>query len=66
MNDRGIIASYLLSPLAKIFNPENTSQFKLVKDPSSNRVSDLKINKTIPITLYGKMLTFVIQINNLN
>ena len=58
MNDRGILATYLMSPLSKITNPENTSQFKLVKDSSSDRVNDLKINKTIPITLYGNMLTF--------
>ena len=58
MNDRGILATYLMSSLSRITNPENASQFKLVKDPSSNRVNDLKINKTIPITLYGNMLTF--------
>ena len=58
MNDRGILATYLMSPLSRITNPENNSQFKLVKDPSSNRVNDLKINKLIPITLYGNMLTF--------
>ena len=58
MNDRGILAAYLMSPLSRITNPENSSQFKLVKDPSSNRVYDLKVNKTIPITLYGNMLTF--------
>ena len=58
MNDRGIIASSLLSPLAKIFNPENTTQFKLVKDSSSNRVNDLKINNSIPITLHNNLLTF--------
>ena len=58
MNDRGILATYLMSPLSRITNPENSSQFKLVTDPSSNRVNDLKINKTIPITLYGNMLTF--------
>ena len=58
MNDRGIIASYLMSPLSKITNPENTSHFKLVKDSSSNRVNALKKNKTIPITLYGNILTF--------
>ena len=58
MNDRGILATYLMSPLSRITNPENSSQFKLVKDFSSNRVNDLKINKTIPITLYGNMLTF--------
>ena len=58
MNDRGTLASYLLSPLSKITNPENTTQFKLVKDSNSNNVNDLKINKTTPITLYNKMLTF--------
>ena len=58
MNDRGILATYLTSPLSRITNPENSSQFKLVKDSSSNRVNDLKTNKTIPITLYGNMLTF--------
>ena len=58
MNDRGVLASYLMSPLSKITNPENPSQFKLVKDPSSNRVNDLKIHNSIPITLYGNMLTF--------
>ena len=58
MNDRGILASYLMSPLSKITNPENTTQFKLVKDSNSNRVNDLKINKTITITLYNNMLTF--------
>ena len=58
MNDRGILASYLMSPLSKITNAENTSQFKLVKDPGSNRVNDLKRHNSIPITLYGSMLTF--------
>ena len=42
MNDRGILATYLMSPLSKITNPENSSQFKLVKDSRSNRVNDLK------------------------
>ena len=27
MNDRGILATYLMSPLSKITNPENSSQF---------------------------------------
>ena len=58
MNDRGMIPSYLLSPLSKITNPENTSQFKLVKDPNSNRVNDLLIHNTIPGTLYNSLLTF--------
>ena len=51
MNDRGILASYLMSPLSKITNPENTIQFKLVKDYNSNRVNDLLIKNT-PITLH--------------
>ena len=58
MNDTGILASYLMSPFSKITNPENTTQFKLVKDSNTNRVNDLKINKTIPITLYNNLLTF--------
>ena len=58
MNDRGILATYLMSPLSKIINPENETQFKLIKDPNSNRVNDLLLKNKIPITLYGNMLTF--------
>ena len=58
MNDRGILASYLMTPLSKITNPENASQFKLVKDPNSNRVNDLLLKNETPITLYGNILTF--------
>ena len=58
MNDRGIIASCLLSPLAKITNTENTTQFKLVEDHNSNRVNDLLIKSRIPITLHDNLLTF--------
>ena len=58
MIDRGILATYLMSLLSRITNPENTTQFKLVKDHNSNRVNDLLINNTIPITLYGNILTF--------
>ena len=43
LNDRGPLASYFMSPLSKITNPENTSQIKIVKDSSSNRVNDLII-----------------------
>ena len=57
-NDIGILASYLMSPLSKITNPESTTQFKLIKDSSSNRVNDLKINNSIPITLQNNLLTF--------
>ena len=58
MNDRGILASYLMSPLSKITNPENTSQFRLEKDHNSNRVNVLLMKNKRPITLYGNMLTF--------
>ena len=58
MNDRGISARYLMSPLSKITNPENSTQFKLVKDPNSNRVNDLLLKNKIPITLYNNMITF--------
>ena len=58
MNDRGILASYFMTPLSKITSPENTSQFKLVRDHNSNRVNDLLIKNTIPITLYNNLLIF--------
>ena len=58
MNDRGILASYLMSPLSKITNQENITQFKLIKDSSSNRVNDFKLNNSIPITLHNNLLTF--------
>ena len=58
MNDRGILASYSMSPLSKKTNPENNSQFKLVKDSTSNRVNDLKIHNSIPTTLHKNLLTF--------
>ena len=44
MNDRGIIAAFLLSPLSKTINPEHTTQLKLEQDPHSNKVRDL-LNK---------------------
>ena len=58
MNDRGILASYLMTSLSKKTNPENTSQFKLVKDSTSNRVNDLLIHNTVPITLHDNLLIF--------
>ena len=58
MNDRGIIASYLLSPLSKFTNLEKNIQFKLVRDSNSNTVNDLLINKPNPITLQNNLLIF--------
>ena len=51
MNDSGILANCLMSPLSKVTNLENSGQFKLVKDTSSNRVYDLLKHNTIAITL---------------
>ena len=58
MNDRGIIERCLLSPLSIFTNPEDTSQFKLLKDPSPNRVNDLLIHTEKPVSLYNNLLTF--------
>ena len=66
MKDRVIIASSLLSPLAKTTNPERTSQRKQVKDLDSNRAKDLLINRTIPVTIYNNLLNLVIQIKSSN
>ena len=48
-----------MSPLSKINNLENTTQFILVKDHNSNRINDLLKKNTIPITLHNNMLTFL-------
>ena len=47
-----------MSSLSEITNPERTNQLKLLKDLDSNRVNDLLINKTIPVTVYNNLLTF--------
>ena len=58
MNDRGIFASYLLSPLSRITDPENTSQFRIVKNSNSKRVNDLLLHNTRPVILNNNLLTF--------
>ena len=58
MIGRGILESFLMTPLSKITKPETSTPFKLVKDHNSNRVNDLLINKSIPITLHDNLLTF--------
>ena len=57
MNVRGKKSPSLLSPLSKVTNPENETQFKLVKDSSLNRVDGLFIHNTLPITLHDNLLT---------
>ena len=58
MNDRSLLASYLLSLLSKITIPENNSQFKLVKDCGSNRVNGLLIHNSTTFFLHDNLLTF--------
>ena len=58
MTDRGVIASYLTSPQSKITNLEKTSELKLVKSPNSNKLNDLSIQNTKPVTFYYIWLTF--------
>ena len=58
MNDRGVIASYLFTPLYKITNPEDITQFKLVKDYNSEKSKELLIHNSLPITLHDNLLTF--------
>ena len=59
MDDRGeSAASYLMSPVSKITNLENTTQFNYSKDYNSKKVKHLLIRNTIPITLHNNLLTF--------
>ena len=58
MKERGIIAYFLLSPLSKITNPENSSPFNFINDFNSNRIIDLLIHDSILITLHNNLLTF--------
>ena len=48
----------MLSPLSKTTNPENTSQFKLVKDSQTKRKNQWLIDNTIPVTFFDNLLTF--------
>ena len=58
MNDKGMIAPYLASSLVNLFKPENKSQFRLRKDPSSTKVNDFLLHGNITITLFSNMITF--------
>ena len=48
----------MLSPLSKITNPGKTSQFELLKDSNSDRINDLLIHNTLPVTLFDNLSTF--------
>ena len=47
-----------MSLLSKTFNLENASQYKLVKDFNSNRLKDLLIHNSKPISVHDNLLTF--------
>ena len=57
IDNRVIIASYLLSSLYKTTKPKNTIQFKIVKKSNSKRINDLLIHNTKPVILYNNLLT---------
>ena len=58
MNDNGMIASYLALPLVEVFRKDNKSQFRIRKDPNSTKLNDFLIHGSIPITIFGNMITF--------
>ena len=40
MDEKGMIAPYLVSSLSNVFNLENKSQFRLRKDPNSTKINN--------------------------
>ena len=58
MNDKGLIAPYLASPLVEVFKFDNKSQFRLRKDPDSTKMNDFLIHGKIPVTFFSNMITF--------
>ena len=57
INEKGLIAPYLASPLVNLFKPEIKSQFRLRKDPNSTKMNDFLIHGNLPITLFSNMIT---------
>ena len=58
MDDKGLIAPYLVSSLVEVFKKDNKSQFRLTKDPNSTKMNDFLIHGTIPVTIFSNMITF--------
>ena len=58
MNDKGLIAPYLASPLVEVFEFDNKSQFRLRKYPNSTKINDFLIHGNIPVTIFSNMITF--------
>ena len=57
MNDKGLIAPYLASPLVEVFKFDNKRQFRLRKDPDSTKMNDFLIHGKIPVTIFSNMIT---------
>ena len=58
MDDKGLIAPYLVSSLVEVFKKDNKSQVRLRKDPNSTKMNDFLIHGTIPVTIFSNMITF--------
>ena len=58
MDDKCLIAPYLVSSLVEVFKKDNKSQFRLRKDPNSTKMNDFLIHGTIPVTIFSNMITF--------
>ena len=58
MNDNGLIAPYLASPLVEVFKSDNKSHFRLRKDPDSTKMNDFLIHGKIQVTIFSNMITF--------
>ena len=58
MDDKGLIALYLVSSLVEVFKKDNKSQFRLRKDPNSTKMNDFLIHGTLPVTIFSNMITF--------
>ena len=57
MDEKGMIAPYLVSSLSNVFHLENKTQFRLRKDPNSTKINDFLIHRGIPVTLFSDMIT---------
>ena len=58
MDEKGMIASYLISSLVEVFKKDNKSQFRLRKDPDSTKLNDFLIHGKIPLTIFSNMINF--------
>ena len=58
MDEKGMIAPYLVSSLSNVFNLENKSQFSLRKDPNSTKINDFLIHRGIPVSLVSNIIIF--------